>query len=110
MTATICPASGCHTTTQGGHCPEHRTADNRRRHAKQQAHGRNTAAWRRLRAARIALDDHRCTRCHTTRDLTVHLRPTLNGQHDLATIHDVTTLCRHCHGTTDAPRSNGGHP
>lgn len=88
--------------------------DNARRHAKQRAQGKDTRAWDRLRRARLALDGYRCQDCGKRTDLTVHLEPMihldfdLQLRHDLATIDDVVTLCRRCHGHRDAPRAKGG--
>jgi hypothetical protein len=48
-------------------------------------HGRNTAQWQRLRAARQLLDGYRCVICGRTDDLTVDLDEHLHGQHRGAT-------------------------
>jgi hypothetical protein len=114
----ICPVSGCGELTTGGKCPPHAAAaaarDDVRRHAKQREHGRDTSAWRRLRAARLAFDGHRCqlrmAGCKR-QATTVHLDPRLAGRHDVATLADVVSACDRCHGAADAPRaamSNGG--
>ena len=110
MTATLCGHRDCATIIpRNGYCAQHRAADQARRHAKQQTHGRNTAAWRRLRAQRLELDGYQCQRCGTTEDLTVHLNPALHDNHAAAPLEDLLTLCRPCHGSKDAPRSKGGH-
>ena len=97
----LCPKPGC------GRIDTHTHQDTRdlaRRTAKTKASGRNRAAWHRLRQAAIARDGC-CTVCGTTHDLTVHLHPSLDGNHHNATLDHVTTLCRSHHGTVDAPRA-----
>ena len=92
---------------------EHRHAncqrsDNRRRNQKRKDSGRTTAAWQRMRLAAFPRDGYACRRCGVTGDrhtLTVHLRPELGGNHFSATLADLTTYCRSCHGSVDAPRS-----
>lgn len=90
----------------GTRCTECQPLEDHRRHTKQRQHGRDTSYWRRLCTAVKARDEHRCRRCGSTRHLTVHLDPRLKGNHQAATMDDCTTLCRSCHGTTDAPRSS----
>ena len=97
------PCIDCGTPTNGTRCPLHQREADARRHAKQKAHGRNTARWRQLRRQAIARDGGRCTRCGKP-GRSVHLHPSLKGRHDLATLIDCTTLCASCHGTVDAPR------
>ena len=83
-------------------------ADNRRRQRKTRAHGRTTAAWQRLRKLALDRDDHicqlqmnaGCTRIATS----VHLHPSLAGDHAAATIDDLTSACLHCHGVVDGGR------
>ena len=103
----ICPQPGCGQLTPGGRCAEHRRHGDPRRHAKQQAQGRNSRYWRKvLRPAVLERDNHRCIDCGTRHDLTVDLvNPSLNGDHLAATIDDCQTRCRSCHGRTDAPRA-----
>lgn len=63
-----------------------------------------------IRTARLALDHYLCQLGHagcTIEADTVHLHPDLNGDHLKATLENTTSACRHCHGTEDAPRSNG---
>lgn len=62
----------------------------------ERAHGRNTAAWQRLRAARRHLDGHQCVICGSTQDLTVDLDERLQDQHRGAILNDCRTLCRSC--------------
>lgn len=97
----LCPRPGCGRTDTHTHTNTH---DTTRRTAKTKASGRNRSAWHRLRKAAIARD-RGCTVCGTTTDLTVHLDPSLNGDHHNATLDQVITLCRSHHGTTDAPRA-----
>lgn len=98
----LCPKPGCGRTDPHTHLDAH---DQARRTAKTKASGRGRAAWHRLRQATIARDGC-CTVCGTTHDLTVHLHPSLNGNHWLAGLDHVTTLCRSCHGRLDAPRAS----
>ncbi len=89
-------------------CPSCQRADDQRRNAKRKASGRTTAAWNRLRTAAIDRDGYACRRCGrsgTVGTLTVHLRPELSGNHWTATLDDLETLCRSCHGSVDAPRA-----
>ncbi len=75
--------------------------------------GPNAAAWNRLRAAAIARDGFACRRCGkagTVGTLTVHLRPEFAGNHRIATLDDLTTLCVSCHGSVDAPRAHHPQP
>lgn len=101
-----CSAPGCRSLLPLGttHCAQHRAADNQRRHAKQEAHGRNTAAWRRKRKQRLDLDGHACQRCGAAAN-TVHLDPAWKGDHEHAPIDAMTSMCTSCHGTIDAPRA-----
>ena len=72
--------------------------------AKHRAYGHHRAHWRRIRAARLTLDGHRCQirldGCTGTAT-SVDLDPRLNGQHDLATLDNTRSACAHCHGKTD---------
>jgi hypothetical protein len=103
-----CIAPGCGRACVGTRCPEHQRAENARRHAKQEEHGRNTPEWislsraRRIMAGRCELEvDDRCTGWPDT----AHLNPERNGEHRGATLDDVRAACRHCHGVVDAPRA-----
>jgi 5-methylcytosine-specific restriction endonuclease McrA len=61
-----------------------------------------------MRLAAFHRDGYACRQCGITGDrhtLTVHLNPALDGDHLVATRDDLTTLCRSCHGSVDAPRS-----
>lgn len=70
--------------------------------------GTGTARWRAVRLAAYVRDGFRCVDCGTAEDLTGHLDPSLEGNHELATVDDVTTLCRSCHGSRDASRVRSG--
>ncbi|MEO5576451.1 MAG: HNH endonuclease signature motif containing protein, partial [Gaiellaceae bacterium] len=92
-------------------CPDCQVAHDRRRNEKRKTSGRTTTAWNRLREAAIRRDGYTCQRSGcgatgTVGTLTVHLDPRLGGNHWIATLDDLTTLCRSCHGTVDAPRSH----
>jgi 5-methylcytosine-specific restriction endonuclease McrA len=110
----ICTERGCgrlyeKTDRRVHRCREHQAElerrDNARRNRKQWRQGRNTARWRQLRAAALARDGHQCRRCGSSDDLTVHLNPQLAGDHEAATLDDLETLCRRCHGQVDGARS-----
>ena len=95
-------------------CEQNRTTaaiDNARRHQKQQDHGRNTYAWRRLRMDALNRDNHACqlrlNGCTGTAT-TVHIDPRLMGDHTLATLDDCTSACTHCHGVVDGARASRG--
>jgi DNA-directed RNA polymerase subunit RPC12/RpoP len=66
------------------------------------AQGRTRAAWKRLRAEAAERDGQRCRGCGATEKLQPHLDPALNGDHGLATLADVTTLCARCHARLHA--------
>jgi hypothetical protein len=89
-------------------CVEHARADNARRNARGRAYGYGRMHWRRLRRLRIIRAGGRCELrlpgCtgHATH---VHLDPSLAGNHDQATIHDVRAYCAPCSGAVDAPRA-----
>ena len=109
MPMKIC--NGCGRMTTARRCPPcqqaHDRAHNRQRAAKTKAQGRNTAAWRKLRAAVLARDGHACRRCGSGHYLTAHLHPALGGNHRHPTLADCDTLCASCHGSDDAPRASG---
>jgi 5-methylcytosine-specific restriction endonuclease McrA len=89
-------------------CTDCQQADDRRRNTRRRLSGRTTAAWQRLRLAAFYRDGYACQRCSRTgtrHTLTVHLDPALEGNHWIATLDDLTTLCRSCHGSIDAPRA-----
>jgi hypothetical protein len=107
----FCPRCPCTIELSRRLCPDCQRADDRRRNAKRRASGRTTAAWQRLRLAALHRDGYACRRCGRTgtrHTLTVHLRPELGGNHRIAALDDLTTLCRSCHGSIDAPRAQGG--
>lgn len=98
----------CGRPCEGNRCPKHQRERNALRHAKQEAHGRNTVEWltlsrtRRAMAGRCELQlDERCTGLPET----AHLNPERNGEHRGGTLEDVRAACRHCHGVADAPRA-----
>lgn len=74
---------------------------NNRAHRRQKTSGRTSAHWRRLRKLAIARDMG-CVRCPATVDLTVDLLG--GGDHRTATLEQVETLCRSCHGRRDGGR------
>lgn len=96
-------------TSRGNRCAWHEKMDvaaaNARSQAKAKAHGRNTAAWQRLRKATIAREAGRCQRCGGNAN-SVHIDPALNGNHNLAGLDDCTLLCSVCHGVVDGPRAH----
>jgi 5-methylcytosine-specific restriction endonuclease McrA len=105
----LCPRCGCSMEPTRKLCTDCQRADDRRRNAKRRESGRTTAAWQRLRLAAFHRDSYACQRCGQTgtrHTLTVHLRPELRGNHRTAALDDLTTLCRSCHGSVDAPRSS----
>ena len=105
----LCPRCGCTMESTRKLCLECQRVDDRRRNAKRRESGRTTAAWQRLRFAALRRDSYACQRCGQTgtrHTLTVHLRPELRGNHRIAALDDLTTLCRSCHGSVDAPRSS----
>jgi 5-methylcytosine-specific restriction endonuclease McrA len=112
MLAKLC--NGCHAAfpqekVKRGLCPDCQRADNHRRNTKRRVSGRTTAAWQRLRLAAFDRDSYACRQCGqggTRHTLTVHLDPALKGNHWSATLDDLTTLCRSCHGSVDAPRAH----
>jgi 5-methylcytosine-specific restriction protein A len=101
------PCLDCGRPAEGTRCPEHQRAHQRERNAQQSTYGYSSPRWRELRAEALRRDGYRCQRpgCCRTEDLTVHISPDLGGDHARATLADCTTLCRSCHGSTDAARS-----
>jgi 5-methylcytosine-specific restriction endonuclease McrA len=97
----------CGTATRNGsRCPVHQQQQDRKRAIKQQAHGRNTSYWRKLRKLVLNRDGHTCQRCGKPGN-SVHIDPRLRGNHLLATPNRAITLCASCHGTIDGPRASG---
>jgi hypothetical protein len=79
------------------YCERHAKEENKRRNARQVTRNAHTAAWRKLRKERLALDGYLCqlrvdAGC-TVRATSVHLDPRLGGQHARATITDVVSAC-----------------
>jgi 5-methylcytosine-specific restriction endonuclease McrA len=110
MQVRLCPRCGRRkNNAKTGLCPECQVADDRRRNTKRRESGRTTARWQRLRLAALHRDGYACQRCGqsgTRHTLTVHLDPALKGNHWIAALDDLTTLCRSCHGSMDAPRAH----
>jgi hypothetical protein len=88
---TPCPQCG-----RKGHLPK-QTKDTMRGY-----HSRN---WREVKWRAQVRDGFRCQQCGSPFALTAHLDPARQGDHYHATLDEVTTLCRTCHGTLDAPRA-----
>lgn len=105
------PCLDCGRPCTGNRCATHQAihdhADNQRRHAKQKAHGRTTAHWQALRQEVITRDQGRCRVCGKAAR-TVHLDPSLHGNHSAATAADCILLCAMHHGHADGRRSNRG--
>jgi 5-methylcytosine-specific restriction endonuclease McrA len=109
----LCPKCGALNGRDNlaGLCADCERADDRRPNQKRKDSGRTTVAWQRMRLAAFHRDGYACQRCGNTGDrktLTVHLNPALDGDHLAASRDDLTTLCRSCHGSVDAPRSKQG--
>ena len=102
--ATICKHCGAMVVPSDEHACEGvlqaKRRDYERRDAKRIAHGRYTNRSRTVAHAAIHRDGC-CRDCGTTTDLTAHLDPGFAGDHNAATIDDLTTLCRRCHGRRD---------
>lgn len=92
--------------THGRHCNYHHVDEQLRRKVKTKAAGYSSPHWQYMRGVALEAAGHACTRCGTRINLTVHLHPRLNGNHNLATLDDCTVLCRGCHGSVDAPRAH----
>lgn len=91
------PCLDCGRPCSGPRCAEHTVEK-----------GYATEHWKIIRAERLALDRHICQLAHpscTGRATTVHLDPTCNGDHTLATLDNTLSACLHCHGVEDGPRS-----
>lgn len=93
----------------GQPCRACTTEDRARRNTRVQHHGYGRGHWQRLRVQRLELDGYRCqlrlARC-TDRATHVHLDPSLQGRHDLATLADCASCCASCSGSVDAARSH----
>jgi 5-methylcytosine-specific restriction endonuclease McrA len=85
-----------------------KAADNARRYAKRVQSGRYRAGWTHLSRACIARGGC-CQECGREDDLTCHLDPGFAGDHREATLNDVITLCRECHGRIDGRRAHARH-
>jgi len=87
-------------------CAECYKVDNRRRARKQEAAGRTTAAWRRLKKQAKQAAGYRCQVCGTAEQptpagwLDVHLRSRLRSHADPSlTFADLLVTCKPCHGS-----------
>lgn len=108
MIVKTCAKCPVHIPVTETYCTTHRAAEEHRRSRKRQTMGLSTGHWRRVRAARLRLDGHRCQLKHpncTGKATTVHLDPSCQGNHRLATINNTRSACAQCHGTEDAPRA-----
>ena len=105
--AQLCPVSqtvcGC-----PGRCRKRVLQDNQRRKTIAREHGLTSNRWARLRKQALERDPlcQRCGREATT----VHLDPALKGNHNAATLQDLTSLCHRCHGKLDGARGGGSSP
>jgi 5-methylcytosine-specific restriction endonuclease McrA len=91
----ICPT--CGRLSQTRYCPDHT-----------RRYGYNDSHWQRIRQARLLIDAGQCQLAHpgcTQTATTVHLDPSLNGDHRQATVTNTVSACRHCHGVTDGSRT-----
>jgi 5-methylcytosine-specific restriction endonuclease McrA len=102
----LCPKCGAFNgrNNLAGLCESCKRADNQRRNQKRKDSGRTTEAWQRMRLTALERDGYVCQHegcgaTGTAKTLTVHLRPELGGNHFAATLNDLTTLCRSCHGS-----------
>ena len=90
-------------------CVDCQRADDRRRNEKRKTSSRSSVSRQRLSLAALHRDNFTCQRCGKVgdrRQLTGHLDPRLGGNHRIAALEDITTLCLSCHGSADAPRSH----
>src|SRR5262249_18811815 len=99
----LCATSGCQRLVNSGRCDEHRREANRARKDANVVYRRNTVAWKKLRAARLALCGYRCELrvddgC-TEIATTVHVVG--GGNHEGAPLSALRGACLHCHGTLD---------
>jgi 5-methylcytosine-specific restriction endonuclease McrA len=88
-----------------GMCSKCQRADNRRRHARQAAHGRDTREWRKqIRPAVLERDGHRCVDCGSTENLQADFIP--SGVHT-RNLDDYATRCAACHTRKTVAQSQG---
>lgn len=92
----LCPRCSARVFPGQTHCPIHQPS---------KASGYRSANWRKVKHEALMRDGHRCIRCGSPHDLTVHLDPSLQGNHYHARLEDTTTLCRSCHGSFHASRA-----
>ena len=101
-----------------GRCDHCRPSADKERHAKY-GHGTGrmtparrehqafitSSAWRKLRKQVLIRDGHQCTRCGSTKSLTVHHIIPVRTDPSLALEMDnCITLCRSCHGRAEGGR------
>jgi 5-methylcytosine-specific restriction endonuclease McrA len=86
-------------------CLDHAEQHRQRRAAKVKASGTSHPHWRKLRLQALERDSHTCRRCGYPA-VSVHISPHLGRNHDLATLADCTSMCRHCHGAIDGARAH----
>lgn len=92
------------------YCARHGATENGRRGQLAVDHGLRSARWRTLRSVVLIRDSFCCQLRHpgcTEVATTVHLDPSLGGDHRGAQPIDCISACSHCHGVEDAPRSSG---
>lgn len=104
--AYLCSTARCHRLlSRPGRCALHHEQERQRKRTKLRVQGTDAPHWVKLRRMVRVRDGHRCTNCGTTESLSVHLDPSLGGNHFIATVDDAWTLCKSCHGRIDQPRS-----
>jgi 5-methylcytosine-specific restriction endonuclease McrA len=95
----------CGRPSPGTRCADHERIFKRTQNAKRIGYGTSTRYWQTLSRQAKERDGYRCRGCGTTHDLTVHIRPELEGNHRTAKLEDCETLCRRCHGAVDGGRA-----
>jgi hypothetical protein len=104
------PGEPCNRVIPHGdrYCANCKRKDNARRALKAASNGLRTRYWKEVRLARLQLDGWRCILNHpgcTQAATTVHLDPSLKGNHLLATTANTRSCCRRCHGVEDGGRA-----
>ncbi len=98
----------CGRKSKGSRCPTHAREQSLARQLRDRLYGYSRAHWKHVRKERLEYDGYICQLrlpgC-TLRATTVHLHPSLEGHHDIATRDDCLSACASCHGTVDAPRA-----
>jgi hypothetical protein len=106
-------------STPRGKCPDCYRADNQRRARQQQAAGRTTAHWQRLKRLAKQAAGSRCQTCGRLEEptpagwLDVHLRDEYRhlSHAQVTSTEQVAVTCKPCHGSHHAPeaaRTPGG--